>query len=644
MIMNNSRSLSTVAALSALLIALAAATMAWAAGSETAGPGAPRASARISTVRTVASPDRKQVPAVTSSPSPVLGCSSNWNIIPIPSVVTASNHLLGVSALSLNNIWAVGNYDYSTWNGSLIEHWDGTRWSVIDNPQLSHVLYDVKAISKEDVWAVGTGNFIEHWDGRQWSVVPTPDPGNLHYFFKSIASASANDIWVVGELIDDYSGSSRTLIEHWDGTRWSVILSPNVGVGSNKLAHVAVVSTNDVWAAGFYDDAGRYRTLIMHWDGSAWRVAPSPNTGGGSNWLTGISALSPNDAWAVGYYLESQSQRTQTVIMRWDGSQWNVVPSPNQGTGLDNSLDGVVALTGSSEWAVGSYFDAAAGRTQTLAERWDGTRWKVERSPNFDAKPSSLHSVAVDPAGNIWSVGDYDSLYGWRTLALRYGDPCQVTPTATPTACVVAFTDLPQGNVFYPFVRCLVCGAVVSGYSDSTFRPNNQITRGQLAKYVSNAADIEGDPSYHWFEDVPPGSTYYLFVERLANWGIVDGYACGTEPGEPCVPPANRLYFRPNANATRGQIAKVVSDAARYWDPRGAQIFEDVPPDSAFYVSIQRLASRGIVNGYTCGGPGEPCGPQALPYFRPGQNTTRGQASKMVAGTFFPGCNPRAQP
>ena len=54
----------------------------------------------------------------------------------------------------------------------------------------------------------------------------------------------------------------------------------------------------------------------------------------------------------------------------------------------------------------------------------------------------------------------------------------------------------------------------------------------------------------------------------------------------------------------------------------------DVPPDNTFYAYVRCLSCRGIVGGYPCGGPGEPC-PGA--YFRPGNNVTRGQTSKIVA-------------
>jgi hypothetical protein len=117
---------------------------------------------------------------------------------------------------------------------------------------------------------------------------------------------------------------------------------------------------------------------------------------------------------------------------------------------------------------------------------------------------------------------------------------------------------------------------------------------------------------------------------------LVTGYPCGG-PGEPCGP-SNLPYFRPNANVTRGQLAKIDANAAGYNDTPGAQQYEDVLPGSTFYDYIWRLTDRSIITGYPCGGPGEPCGPNNLPYFRPGVSATRGQASKIVSITFFPSC------
>ncbi|HYP39711.1 MAG TPA: S-layer homology domain-containing protein, partial [Chloroflexia bacterium] len=214
------------------------------------------------------------------------------------------------------------------------------------------------------------------------------------------------------------------------------------------------------------------------------------------------------------------------------------------------------------------------------------------------------------------------------------------TSTAMPT-CEVAFTDVQEGSTFYPFVRCLACHSILGGYSDNTFRPNNEVTRGQLSKIVANSANFNEPATGQTFEDVSPSDTFYQFIERMASRGIIGGYPCGGV-SEPCG--SGKPYFRPNANATRGQISKIVSEAAGIADPPGSQKFADVAPGSTFYDWVNRLANKGVMGGYNCGGAGEPCGPGNLPYFRPGNNATRGQTSKIVSGAFFPTCGAESKP
>src|SRR5574338_443954 len=109
------------------------------------------------------------------------------------------------------------------------------------------------------------------------------------------------------------------------------------------------------------------------------------------------------------------------------------------------------------------------------------------------------------------------------------------TPTATSTQCPITFTDVDQNTPFYPFIRCLACRSIVSGYSDGTFRWGNSVTRGQLAKIISGASG-ENDvipTDRQSFEDVPSSNPFWLWIERLYLNGAISGYTCGG-PGEPC--------------------------------------------------------------------------------------------------------------
>jgi hypothetical protein len=201
---------------------------------------------------------------------------------------------------------------------------------------------------------------------------------------------------------------------------------------------------------------------------------------------------------------------------------------------------------------------------------------------------------------------------------------------------------VPVGSTFYPFIRCLACKGIINGYPDGTFRPGNNVTRGQLSKIVSNSAGFSDTPTGQQFEDVPVGSTFYVYIYRLVHRGFINGYPCGAPPAGACVPPGNLPYFLPNANSTRGQISKIVSNARGFNEVPTGQQFQDVGPNSTFYAYIYRLVLHNVMSGYPCGiSPAGQCVPPGnLPYFLPNNNATRGQTSKIVSNTFFPGCNP----
>ncbi|MEO5952292.1 MAG: S-layer homology domain-containing protein [Chloroflexia bacterium] len=214
------------------------------------------------------------------------------------------------------------------------------------------------------------------------------------------------------------------------------------------------------------------------------------------------------------------------------------------------------------------------------------------------------------------------------------------TPEATPTTCSLSFEDVPAGSTFQPYITYLACRNIISGYlcggagepcgpnSLPYFRPNANITRAQIAKIVSNAAGFNEPVGAQQFADLLPGSTFYDFAWRLASRNIIQGYPCGN-PGEPCGS-GNLPYFRPAGAVSRGQLTKMAVLAFGFNEQISGQTFEDVPVGSTFYLYIERMSTRYIINGYPCGSPNEPCGPGNLPYFRPNNPVTRGQTAKII--------------
>ena len=321
--------------------------------------------------------------------------------------------LSAVTALSRNDIWVVGGFYVPARDPhALLEHWNGSQWCIRRDPYPitgtgSVNLRAVAAASTNDVWAVGAAGdglgpaLIEHWNGTRWSVVPSPTIG-VNSFLEGVTALSANDAWAVGNYSTSGSGV-WTLIEHWNGTRWSVIPSPHPELGSD-LYGVTAISANDVWAVGEFTNGTQVQTLTLHWNGSRWSIIKSPNPGKSRNSLSSVAVLSASDIWAVGGFSNSTQGQIvdESLTLHWNGSRWSVVPSPGPNT-IGNDLTSVTARSANDVWAVGTPWNM-------LIEHWDGSRWSVIRS-NSDYGPT-LATVALVPHSNtVVAVGVGSLLY-----------------------------------------------------------------------------------------------------------------------------------------------------------------------------------------------------------------------------------------
>jgi hypothetical protein len=263
----------------------------------------------------------------------------------------------------------------------------------------------------------------------------------------------------------------------------------------------------------------------------------------------------------------------------------------------------------------------------------------------FDARDPNLgdtvtFSVSGLPAGANFPIPAPDnpvySTFTWRPTAPDIGtyhmtvtvtDPYGAHDTATVEievvpGCVPYFSDVFTPDYFYPGVQYLYCHLVISGYVESdqthTYRPYNNTTRGQFSKIIVGAFHLPPyNPPTPDFDDVPPGHTFYSYIEAAFHAGIIVGYPDRT--------------FRPQANVTRGQLSKLIVGAAGWpIDISGGPHFTDVAPNSTFYTYIETVFNHGIITGYPCGGVGEACDPESRAYFRPGNASTRGQIAKIV--------------
>jgi photosystem II stability/assembly factor-like uncharacterized protein len=157
-----------------------------------------------------------------------------------------------------------------------------------------------------------------------------------------VAALSPTDVWVVGSRSQPSGRTIRPLIEHYDGTSWS--LAPGVGGHSARLYGVAAGSPSDVWAVG----PKRRRSLVANWDGSVWRqnvMSVRPE-------LHAVTLEANGDPIVVGRIpvQDGSAIHYEPFASEWDGSAWTVQDTPTVGT--DDDLAGV-ASDGTHVWAVG---------------------------------------------------------------------------------------------------------------------------------------------------------------------------------------------------------------------------------------------------------------------------------------------------
>ena len=228
--------------------------------------------------------------------------------------------MFGVAAVSATDIWAVGRFlAGSSVDQTLIENFNGHKWTVVPSPDAStgnNRLDAVTAVSANDVWAVGAAQnasgvfqaLTEHWNGTAWSIVPSPSGTGSSAELDSAAAVTGNDVWAAG-----FSGSG-TLIEQWNGTSWAVVTSPSPSTVSNNLAGLAVVSANDIWAVGSsLTSSFAFQTLIEQWNGTSWTTVASPTPGSAASLAGAAADPVSGQSWAAGdFTAASGAEQTLT--------------------------------------------------------------------------------------------------------------------------------------------------------------------------------------------------------------------------------------------------------------------------------------------------------------------------------------------
>ena len=338
-------------------------------------------------------------------------------------------------------MWAAGNSTSpGGYDRSLLEHWDGSSWSIvptIDPSAYQNDLNGVVAIAANDVWIVGVYTtdasatlvigYAQHWNGSGWTgytfqVVP----GNPFSDILAVTATSSSDVWAVGTY---YSAGFLPLVEHWNGSSWSSVPIGYPNGSDNELFAVSAWSPTDVWATGEETPAGVPQSFAEHWNGTTWTTITTPNTATGDNEILGVNALEAGHAVGVGFGNFINNGTTPRQSETWDlvasGTSTNNASIGVTGSG-DNALLGV-ARSGGAVWAVGYSRNTQTAPRQTLAvpATWNSASHSLTvGTPAGGENPGAANdtffgTTAISPYA-FWAVGIQAATTVFQTLAETY--------------------------------------------------------------------------------------------------------------------------------------------------------------------------------------------------------------------------------
>ena len=332
---------------------------------------------------------------------------ATWTPQPTPAPEGAKSSLLkGVSCTSATVCTAAG---YAVNSAKVLvplaERWNGTKWEIQSTPVpaggTENILASISCTSASNCVAVGKFSspyslpLAMQWDGTKWSLIQPPKPENsVVSWLSGVSCTSATFCVATGAYLDNFL-IEKTLAMLWDGTKWIVKTTPNPGAQLNGLAAVSCTSATACTAVGsFYSEPGPSKVLTERWNGVSWQVQETPGPEGSKKAeLLGVSCAAATVCTSVGVFTNSAGTNL-SLAEKWDGTKWTLQSSPNPEGAKETVLRGISCTSSTACTAVGS-FKSSAGIQLSLAERWTGSNWTIHSTPNPEgAKSSNLAGVS----------------------------------------------------------------------------------------------------------------------------------------------------------------------------------------------------------------------------------------------------------
>jgi hypothetical protein len=237
----------------------------------------------------------------------------------------------------------------------LVLHWNGRAWGRIKPPpRRAGRLWKVEVLGPRRIWVLGLGkqDAIYEWNGSRWTALPCP-PEIAELGWLDLAVRTATDAWATTGTATAARAPGPYVVR-WDGRRWSRKAWPRLQAA--LLEAIAPLSSDYAWIVGSVGFGGSpSRTLIMRWNGRTWRVVPSPSPGRYSS-LVAVDAVSADDAWALG------ARGDRPLVEHWDGRRWRVIRSPSFWGFFFPEDIAAIARTTSGLWVKGLCTTGVDGR------------------------------------------------------------------------------------------------------------------------------------------------------------------------------------------------------------------------------------------------------------------------------------------
>ncbi len=377
------------------------------------------------------------VPAAGASPvagTPAVTASA-WRMQAPPEPAgTIDQGFDGVSCSSSSACLAIGSNSFPGNDdlGEFAETWTGSRWRVRTVPNGTGEVYLEAVTCRGARWCVAVGGIqavsepggyqvpvADGWNGSTWKQVKLPVPaGAANSALDSVACSGTAACTAIGQSVN--GGEAQSLLaERWNGSSWKVQPVPAPPGGGGTLEGVACPAARACRAVG-YDNEG---VLAEFWNGSSWAAVPAPRPAGGSlPALSAVSCTAAGSCEAVGTYQSDRNLNWYSLAEVWNGSRWRIQATPAISGATSAALDAVSCVS-ATDCEAGGYVQTKGGSVSFgVLENWNGSKWSVQDKLPTRPNPSRVAGISCTAGPVCEAVGFHVRRDGGggHLLAMRY--------------------------------------------------------------------------------------------------------------------------------------------------------------------------------------------------------------------------------